>query len=239
ERFTWVFHALGTESISGEGNIVDITRPKARLHMDILTPQNLNRITKPYVDQDKSFIQLETQESATEARFLALMIPSSDENRGERENWKTTYIQDAGWIGTEVERGRITDRILFRTEPGWEQATSGDFNTDGDRLVVSKNMDEKIEKLWVRNALILKDIGTPDNRTLIQCDTRATVAVAYNAGEMRIESDTDKIANLSVWLEKKPNSVLLNGEKTRFLFDNDTGLLTLSVLAGHNSVNVR
>jgi len=239
ERFTWLFHALGTKSISGNGNEVKIIRPKARLRMDILTPQNLERTTKRYVDQDKSFIQLETQEPATEARFLALMIPSSDENTGEREKWKTNYIKDTGWIGTEVERGRLTDRILFRTEPGWEQATSGDFNTDGDRLVVSKNSDGKIEKLWIRNALILKVIGTSDKRTLIQCDTRATVAVAYNAGEMRIESDTDEMAKLSVWSEKKPNRVLLNGEKTRFSFDNDTGLLTLSVLAGHNSVNVR
>ena len=106
-------------------------------------------------------------------------------------------------------------------------------------MVVSRNSDGKIERLWIRNALILKDIGASDKRTLIQCDTRATVAVAYTVGEMRIESDTDKMAKLSVWSEKKPNSVLVNGEKARFSFDNDTGLLTLSVLAGHNSVNVR
>ncbi|MCE5250879.1 heparinase II/III family protein [bacterium] len=239
ETFTWIFHADGAGSITGNGNEVVISRPRTQLRMNILAPADLTRMTKKHVDQDMSFVQLGTRNPAAGARFLAVLIPSDQENAAERSGWTMKKVTENGWIGTEIVRAHHTDRILFRTGPGGETVPAGEFETDGDRFAVTGKDDGTVEKLWVRNAATVKEKRATVARTLLESDIKLTISIAYRDREVAIESDAGSAAQLAVWIGKKPGSVLLNGAKTRFSYDGSDGLLHVPVPQGHLFLIVR
>ena len=98
EKFTWMFHGEGGNSIRAEEACVRVVRPKAELRMDVLQPEGISYSLKPYPDRDASFIAVRTPGSSRSVRFLSVLIPMSAENRQEREGWKSAESRrETGW----------------------------------------------------------------------------------------------------------------------------------------------
>lgn len=237
ERYSWVFNAEGKNVFQGSGSTVRIVRPKAELRMDILSPGELDRTVKPHPDRDGSLVMLTTPERANAGKFLAVLIPSREDNRADRNAWKTSRIEREGWLGAEVQRGDVTDRVLFRTAPGNEILSTGEWETDGGRVAVTCSADGTPRRLWAQNAILLKKAG---GETVWKSTSRLSASIDYRgtAGYL-VETDAETLSAFSLKVEKKPGTVLLNGAKAKFGYDRKTGMVTLALPAGKNGIAVR
>ena len=234
ERYSWVFNADGRNVFQGSGSTVRIVRPKAELRMDILSPGELDRTVKPHPDREGSLVMLTTPERANTGKFLAVLIPFREDNRAEREAWKTSRIDGNGWIGAEVQRGEITDRIVFRTDQGKGNVSSGDWETDGDRVAATTAGNGTTQRLWAQGATVLKKAG---GETIWQSTGRLAALVEYSGASFyTIETESETAADFSLKVEKKPVTVLLNGVKTKFRYDRKTGMITVALPAGGNGI---
>jgi hypothetical protein len=238
ERFSWVFHTEGKDSFRGEENSVRVVRPKAELRMEILSPERLDRAVKPHPDRDGSYLMLSALEASDRGKFLAVLTPSSSKNRAERESWTTVPFEAKGWSGAEIRRGDVADRVLFRTAGGGAALPMGRGETDGDRAALTISPDGGLERVWVRNATLLReagDSGTP----VFRSDGRLTILADYVKGEGLIEVESEQGTVISLKAAQKPATVLVDGASAGFSYDSRTGMLTMRLPPGHHSINAR
>jgi len=232
ETFTWLFHAKGTDSIAGSGDTVRIERPCAELRMELFPSTGLNRVVKPYPDQDGSFIMLTTDEPAATARLTTVLIPSTTESRTVREGWTAVSVEGGGWSGVRVTRGGLTDLTAFRTGPGKTTRAFQGIGTDGDRWSVTCNSGG-IVRAWVRGAreFYTQDDSGNDLRLLV-ADKPVTAEVSYGDGGFRTLIATDMAVRVKLHCEKKTERVLLDGRRVRFTYDAGAKELSVDVPAG-------
>jgi hypothetical protein len=235
ERFSWVFHAEGKDAFKSERSSVRVVRPKAELRMDILTPERPDRTVKPHPDRDASYIMLSTPVAANKGKLLAVLTPSSSENREERDNWRTVRIDGEGWSGVEIRRRDGTDRVLFRTAVGDGALAAGGWETDGDCAALTVSEDRSLERIWLRNAAVLKEAGS-SSPTLFHSDSRLTFSADYGASGSLFEVDTDKATAISLRVAAKPKAVYLDGVSARYAYVHDTGMVTLTLPPGRHIV---
>jgi hypothetical protein len=240
ERFTWVFNTEGKDSFKGSGSTVQIVRPKAELRMEILAPEKLSRTVKPHPDRDGSLIMFTTSESFKAEKFLAVLIPSREDNRKERDSWKISRINLEGWTGAVVKRDSSLEQVLFRTDSGNNIISAGDCETDGDRMTVRSTTEKGVRNLWVRGATTLKKAGKT-GETLMNSSDRLSVEISYiDKTILMIGIDSKSAATFSLKVDRKPKRVLLNGkEETKFTYDNKTGMATFTLKAGENGMDIR
>jgi hypothetical protein len=238
ERHSWVFHSEGKDTFRGEGNSVRIVRPKAELRMEILSPERLERTVKPHPDRDGSYIMLSAPEASDRGKFLAVLTPSSSKNRAERESWTTVRFEADGWSGTEIRRGDVTDRVFFRTAEGGGPLAVGRWETDGDRAALTKSTDGRCERVWVRNATLLREAGG-SGTPVFRSDGRLTFLADYVKGEGLIEVESKQRTMISLNAAQKPATVLVDGASAGFTYDGRTGMLTMTLPPGHHTINVR
>ncbi len=237
ERYSWVFNAEGKDAFQGTGSTVRVTRPNAELRMDILTPEALERTVKPHPDRDGSLIMLTTPERANAGRFLAVLIPSREDNRADRTAWKTSRIGLEGWTGAEVLRGGITDRVLFRTATGDGVLSAGEWETDGGRVTVTTGGDGMTRRVWAQGATALGKAGA---EMVWRSGVRLSALVEYrNGSPCAAETESETAADFTLRVEKKPGTVLLNGAKAKYRHDRKTGTVTLALPAGKNDIRIQ
>lgn len=235
EGCTWVFNAEGTQPFKVKDSTVQIVRPKAELRMEILTPEKLTRTVKPHPDRDGSIIMLTSTEAAKTSRLLAVMIPSAEKNRTERDTWKAARVERNGWTGAEVRRNNLIDTILFKISLGNELSSFGEFQTDGDRAAVTKTADGRMKRLWVRD---FTAIGS-DRNPLVKSSAKITASIDYSEVETKLEIDARDGATLSLRCEKKPSEVFLNGKEIKTAYSGSSKMLTVPLPAGQNAVTVK
>ena len=234
EQCTWVFHAEGKDSFKGDGATVRIVRPKAELRMEVLAPSEPGRTVNPYPDRDASFIYLTDPLTARSSRFLAVLIPSSQANRGEREGWKIARVEGSGWTGAEISRGSETDLVLFKAAPLSAGNAPGGFTTDGDRIAATIGLDGALHRLWVRRASsCARNAGT-----IFTSTATLTVSLEFRSNELAASTEADSAAVFSPRVAYKPGAVYLNGKKTAFSYDRKTGSVAVSLPAGRNAISM-
>jgi hypothetical protein len=238
ERYSWVFNAEGKNVFQGSGSTVRIVRPKAELRLDILSPGELDRTVKPHPDRDGSLVMLTTPERASTGRFLAVLIPSREDNRAERNAWKTSRIDVNGWIGAEVRRGEITDRILFRTDQGNGMVSAGEWETDGDRVAVSTSQNFGIWRLWVQDATRLNQAGVSKSAVLRSTE-RLSALIEYIRKDhtfIMVTTDSKGAAQVSLKVERKPEKFQVNNKDVKYEYDRKAGMVTVVLPAGKNGI---
>lgn len=238
ERFSWVFHTEGKDSFRGEGNSVRVVRPKAELRMEIVSPERFDRAVKPDPDRDGSYVMLTTSESSSAGKLMAVLIPSSSKNREERAGWKTVRTTAPGWSGVEIRRGGGTDRVLFRTAKGEEALAVGAWETDGDRAALTILPDGRLERVWVTDARLLREAG-PSGTIIFRSKGRATFLADYSRGEGLLEVDANQRTVISLNAVGRPKTVRLDGASVRYAYEGKTGMLTLTLPAGHHRISVK
>jgi hypothetical protein len=237
ERYSWVFHAEGKDAFRGEGNSVRVVRPSAELRMDILGPERLERTVKAHPDRDGSYILLSTPETSDRGRFLAVLIPSSAKNRAERDSWKTVRFEAKDWSGVEIGRGEVTDRVLFRKGGGDGPQAMGDWETDGDRAALTISPGGRCERIWVRNATVLREVvsaGIP----IFQSDRRLSFLADFATGGALFEVDSETATVVTIWTGREPGRVSLDGASIKHPQRGQAGAITLDLPPGQHKISV-
>ncbi len=237
ERFSWVFQAEGKNSFQGAGNSVRVVRPGAELRMDILSPGRLDRAVKPHPDRDGSYIVLSTPEAASKGSLLAVLVPSSSKNRQERNSWQAARFDGKAWSGVEIQRGDGTDRVLFRT-PGEKGALAvGRWETDGDRAAITLSPGGGPERVWVRNATVLREAGSA-GIPVFQSDRRLTFLADIVAGGALFEVDSETATVVTIRAGRERGSVSLDGASIEYPQRGRPGAVTLELPPGQHKISV-
>ena len=196
ERFDWLFHAAG-DSITRECDRVLIERPKASLRIEILEPARLRERIRKYPDSENRFIDLSTATPAAEASFLAVMIPATTAERAERDLWQTARIEGPGWTGALVRRGGFTDHVIFRDGEGAGSIDAADCETDGDQVVVTREVSGRLASAWVRNATRFA-AGPGASGPRARLDSPATFSLRAEGSRFTLEIDSPSAQSMQV-----------------------------------------
>lgn len=213
ETFNWLFHTHGKESIVLAGSSARIVRPKADLRMEILEPASFDPTIRMHPHGDKSFLTLSTPDKSAKGRFLAVLIPSKEEDRFERNKWVTTSVEAPGWVGVRVDRGGEVDHAFFRTEAKGPATVAG-FRTDAHRFFITTSEDGALRRFWMADGSTFETL--PNNgghAARITADSPSTFALRLEEGVLDLESHFDSPETVTVDLRADPKSIRVNGKE--------------------------
>jgi hypothetical protein len=236
-QFSWLFHAEhtnGKSSITAAKNTVDIARPKARLHMDILSPEIETSLVRDSWRQE-SFVTLFGKEGMKDAEFLAVLSPSAVNNAAApAKNPVSTLLKPVGWTGARVESGDTVALAFFRTGAAGS-ATAEGFTTDAERFSVVTYKQGALRGFFLRGSSL-----TGGNALSFKSGRPLSAAVNFVSGGADIETDALANTEVSVGVAKSPSEVTLNGSSTgEWEYDAGSKTLKVTVPKGHTVVKVR
>ena len=232
--FNWLFHAEhtnGKSSIAYSGNRMTITRPAARLTMDVLSPAPLRGLIRNS-DRAESFIAL-TSAKLKDANFLAVMVPESRNSAGDfAERPKATLIETNGWIGASLKDDKTDYFAFFKLN---ENAGSGPegFNTDASRFT-STLVSGKLSSTYFEGRSF-EGYGTG-----LKFSAPVIASLAFINSGIELEVKSDQSAELQLKRSSKPSLVLLNGTAIKnWKFDQKSGAVSLVIPAGQSKISIR
>jgi hypothetical protein len=191
--------------------------PAAELRAEVLIPSELDADVRTYPDREKEFLTLSTPSKADRSEFLAVLIPSKNENHEDREGWNVTHTEEPGWIGARIERNGAVDEIRFRRDSENANET-GEFESDCDRFAVSYSEGGELARLWIRNGSYFKSGDAAKPIFAVESSKRTTFALAYNSGAYAVESNSPSEFDLKIQAREAPTSVRLNGKDANYRY---------------------
>lgn len=236
-QFSWLFHAEhtnGKSSITATKNTVDIVRPKACLHMDILSPEIENSMVRDSW-RPESFVTLIGKEGTKDSEFLAVLSPSAVKD-GATQVIKpvSTLLKPAGWTGAKLETSGTATLAFFRSgAPG--SATAEGYTTDAERFSVTTDKSGALQGFFLRGSSL-----SGANAVSFKSDKPVSAAVNIVSGGADIETDATASTEVSVGMAKSPLEVTVNGSALKeWKYDAGTKVLKVTVPEGHAVVKVR
>ncbi|MHB9029457.1 MAG: DUF4962 domain-containing protein [Candidatus Latescibacterota bacterium] len=236
--YSWLFHAEhtnGKSSITATPKTVDIVRPKARLHMDILSPAIASNQVRTS-NREESFVTLSTAGGTKDPEFLAVLFPGAVKD-GAAPAGKpvSTLLKPSGWTGAKVEHGDTVTLALFRTGTPGMIATVEGYTTDAERFAVTTNRQGALTGLFLRGTSL-----SGSNGISFMSDRPVSASVNYTANGADIEADATAITAISLSMAKAPSEVALNGAPAKdWKYDAGSKTLKISVPTGHVMVKIR
>lgn len=240
--YSWLFHAPANEdnqtAISYSDKRMIIDRPKARLIMDVMSPDiKTSKIYDKGVGKVfyESFLDLSSNPDLKEANFLAVLLPEAKLESGKyAENPKTTRLDVDGWLGAKVEYNQGSDFGFFRIkDEGVNSGVVNNFTTNAKRFTASFDQVGKLQKLYFEGSAI-SGYGLTINT---EHEVAAGVSIIPSGYEVELQLDQESTFNILV--PNKPSSVQLNGKSDRtWKYDNHTKTLSIKVRSGMNEVNI-
>lgn len=231
--YNWLFHAEhtnGQSSIAYSDNRMTITRPAARLTMDVISPEALSSRIRTS-DRSESFIAL-SSEKVKEATFLGVMVPEGKPGSGEFQNRpKAMPIDKQGWIGAHLKDEKISYYGLFKVNANADGNLEG-FTTDALRFTAALQGD-KLSKAYFE--------GSSFEGYGIKVKSSAPVAAAISViqASTDLEVKSEKEIQLSFSISSKPSKLLLNGSASKnWKFDQKSGMVTVNLPAGQSKISV-
>ncbi|WP_276346282.1 heparinase II/III family protein [Daejeonella sp. JGW-45] len=231
--YNWLFHAEhtnGKSSISYADNRVSINRPKARLTLDVLSPQPLTGVIRNS-DRDESFIALSSAK-LKEADFLAVMVPEGKPASGDyAARPKPTRIDSNGWTGAVLNEGNTNYYGFFRVNQSSGAGIEG-FKTDASRLTAVVSGDQLKEAYF--EGKTFEGYGSGFRFTV---PVNASITLSASGTALEIKSDNPY--ELSMASPVKPSSVVRNGVSIKnWKYDQDSKTLTVSLPAGQSKIAI-
>jgi hypothetical protein len=204
-EYDWLFHAgenNGQRSINYTNNRVTIDRPKARLTLDVVSPDILSGSITDKDDDEESFIRLSSKPNLQQANFLAVIMPEAKPATGDYSaRPKTTAINEGGWIGAKVERQGAVDYGYFRTS-GNGSGTIGGFTTDAKQFTASFDGSGKLLKAYFEGS------SFAGNGLTLKSNVPVTCALATGASGTKLEVQSDRATTLAVSFGGQPSLTL-------------------------------
>lgn len=236
-QYSWLFHAEhtnGKSSITATKTAVDIERPKARLHMDILSPAIATSQVRDS-NRDESFVTLSTAKGTKDPNFLATLFPSAKKDgAAQAEKPVSTLLNPSGWTGAKAVCGDTVALAFFRTgAPG--SASAEGYTTDAERFSVTTDKQGALKGFFLRGSAL-----TGANGLSFQSVKPVSASVNYAAAGADVETDAAANTEITVGLSKAPSNVTLNGSATgEWKYDSGSKTLKVTVPEGHAVVKVR
>jgi hypothetical protein len=232
--FNWIFHAEhtnGQSSITYSNDRVTITRPAARLTMDIISPKGLTGRIRAS-DRDESFIAL-SSEKVKDAAFLAVMTPETKPAAGELAlKPKAVRLDSRGWIGANLKEGNSVYYGFFRLENSAAAAVEG-FTTDASRFTATLE-EGKLSKAYFEGSSF-EGYGAK-----VKVSSPVTAAVAYLKPGIEMEVSSAKPSEVTLTSSFKPSQITVNGSPVNtWKFDQAAGIITISLTAGESKISVK
>ena len=238
--FDWLFHAPQNEgnqrSMSYSDKRLMISRPTARLTLDVLSPEITSAVIRDRYDKKfpESYISLTSKPDLSEVNFLAVILPEAKPPSGDYEPLPvTTRIDSAGWIGARVKQAGETYLGFFNTTPGTAGTVEG-FTTDARRFTVSLDKNESIRCLYFEgNSFSSRGVDIKSSAPL-------TFALAFDGNRTSIETELKQAATVNLLVNVKPATVLLDGASLRnWQYDAATKMLALPVAEGRHDISIQ
>jgi len=233
--FQWLFHTEDTEknsSITQDGTRFRIERPKARMVMDILSPDVTARVR--LAERDERFLQLSSAKGLREAEFLAVMVPAAKKDANAPEIRATSsLIRAPGWTGAKVETGGRVVRAFFRTGAPGSSAVEG-ITTDAERFTVEGDAAGGVKNVFMRGSeLRIGDISLKSGK-------QVSLSASFVPDGVELESDAASNTDMTVGMAKAPVSVTINGTPVKaFKYDKKTKTVRFALPAGQTVVKVK
>ena len=232
--FSWLFHAEDIDdksTITQEENRVSIVRPKARLDMDILSPEIASSRIRAAIHHEH-FIQLTSEDGLTGAEFLAVMVPKALTSGSESPaRFTSTPIKTSGWTGAKIQKDNSTILACFRTDVTGSSSVEG-YSTDAERFAVVTNSQGIVTTVFIRGSALSNDAVT------VNSSIPVSASVVYSSGETQIEADCPEQAELSVTVPQRPSSVTIEGKPFKKLtYDENSHSLKCTLPKGHTVLN--
>ena len=231
--YNWIFHAEhtnGKSSIAFSDNRMTISRPAARLTMDILTPQVLtSRIRNS--DRDESFIAI-SSEKLKDADFLAVMVPESKSSNADYSSrLKPKRIDSNGWIGAMLNEGSSVHYGFFRLNEAPDPSIEG-FKTDASKFsaLVSNN---KLKEAYF-DGKTFEGYGS-----VLKFSAPVAVSLEVSSLETILELKSDSPVEMIMAIGSKPNSISRNSILLKnWKYDQKLNVLIINLPKGQSKISI-
>lgn len=232
--YDWIFHGPrtnGLRSLSYSDQRVMIDRPTARLTLDVIEPEIVSAVIRD--KNDESYISLSSKPNLSDVNFLAVILPEAKPVAGDfNSRSKTGRLDAEGWIGARIEYHGDIYLGFFRTGSTGSGTIEG-FTTDARNFTVTLNGNESVHTIYFEGTS-LKGKGITITST-----TSITCALAFQRSFMDIEVETVKAAGLSLFYEKIPEHVFLDGIILRsWDYDRETKMVSLKLPEGRHDISI-
>lgn len=231
--YDWLFHAPPGENnetaISYKNGRMIIDRPKAKLTMDVISPEiTASKIYDKGVGKVfyESFLDLTSKPELENVNFLAVILPESKLGTGSNGSVPVSTRMDApGWIGAKMDHSFGSDIGFFHI--GTENGTAAGFNTDAKRFTASYDKSGLLNKIYFEGTSI------SGNGLSFSADQGVRGTIAINASGIDAEIKSARGCNIKVLVSGKPSSVQVNGKIiSDWTFDELSKKLTMKIAGG-------
>lgn len=253
--FNWVFHAQMNENSDGnhrrsvrydaEQQRMSIDRPKARLTMDVVSPQiESSKIRdQPDESEPESFLMLNSQPNLQNSHFLAVLLPEARPSSGSYGSRpQTQRIEEDGWLGARVERESAVDFGFFRTSgkstDSPEETSIEGFTTDAERFMATYTGSGQLQKVYFEGSTFETD------GLAVSSSAPVTIAIGIGlsggSSGRQVEVMAIEKTELKISVESQPSQVLEDGEQTRnWSYVPGSNSVTLQVSKGRTDFTIQ
>jgi len=236
-EYDWLFHAEHTDggnSIAFDDGRVVITRPEARLTMDVLAPDIASHRIRNS-DRDESFIALASEPGLKETVFLAVLLPEA--GRGGASAMKSVAVHADGWIGARVERGGSVDYACFSADGAGKRGSIAGFTVNAGRFAVSVNGAGDVQRFLVRGTELGREGAA---RPVFRSSAPVTAAAVFGRRETALEIDAGTDTEASLALSAAPTTVEADGAHfDAWTYDAASRTLSVKVPRGRTNLIIR
>lgn len=231
--YNWLFHAEHTDgksSISYSDNRMSINRSKARLTMDVLSPEPLTSKIRNS-DRAESFIAISSA-LLKDANFLAVMVPEGKPEGAEyAPRPKPKRIDSDGWLGAVLKDTKAVYYGFFKVNAGSGAAIEG-FETDASRFTALISDSQLKEAYFEGSSFDGYGSGLKFTAPLI-------ASLVFNHSETLLELKADNSCELIMASPSKPVSITLNGLNIKnWKYDLNTRNLTVNIPQGQSKISI-
>lgn len=227
-EYNWLFHAEhtnGKNSINWHDGAMTIIRPKANLRMDVISPEIVSYKIKDS-DRDEGFIMLNSDPAQSDASFLGVMNPGIGAKPD--GTFRTSRIDADGWIGTEVDQGKLTTVAGFSLDEAITMGRLGGYVVEAQTFAVTI-MNDLAHKVWVHGKSV------KGNNFTFSADKTVRASLDYRSHEILVEVDTPEVSKISISVPR-PVTIVTNHV---LLYDATTETATITVPEGFSSLSLK
>ena len=189
--------------------------------------------TPPTVPPQPAYLDLVTVDRVNDAWFMVALVPANNIEAANASAAKLTPLASPGWSGLRAQRDGAGDVVLFRTDTALSLTQFENWRTDAEAMTfTTKGAD--VRRFGAQRVRDLRH----DDRPLITADRPVNLAFEHATGSLNGWIRSDTAARVRVGVPKVPARVTLNGTVMTAVHDAATGMVTLEVPAGSNTVAI-
>lgn len=231
--FDWLFHAPQNDdnkrALTYADNRMVVTRPGARLTLDVLSPEIASAPIRDRYDKKfpESFISLTSKPALAAANFLAVAWPEAKQGADFGDMPSTKRINADGWIGASAQKAGQYYLGMFRTGESGAATVEG-FTTDAKRFTASMDQQQHAKDIYFEGSHF------SGHGVTLKATAPLTLAMSTTNGTI-IETESRQPTTLTISLPGAPTAITLDGTPLRgSRYNSADKTLSVAIPAGHH-----